>query len=251
MRRLGKIMVAMLGLGMALAPSLVSAGPPTPHIYGPAPDWTTFRRLAEQSVAAQLLDPESARFSWTTGYYKGDFKPFLSPRVAGYVACGLVNAKNQMGGYSGYGSFVAVIDNDRVLYADVDHGSGVGLVGSACIRAKQQGLFPQLTPEEMGADLDHAAPSEGRAGSPPDAVLTSAGTGLTLRAMPEGAYVTGVQDGSVAAAANIKPGMVITMVNGVALTGLSDAAPKVVDAAGPTASLTLVGGTVVKLGGKR
>ena len=214
-------------------------------MFGPPPDWATFRQMAETDVAARLIDPESARFSWSGGYYKGAFKPFLSARVTGYVACGLVNAKNRMGGYTGYGSFVVVIDYDRVLYAEVDRGTGVGLIGMACGKAQQQGLIPPLPAGAAGTT------STGTAAGSTDATVTSASSGLTLRAMPDGAYVSAVATGSPAAAAGMKPGMVVTSVNAIPLAGMGDAMLKVMDAAGAGAALTLVGGTAVRLGSRQ
>lgn len=66
--------------------------------------------------------------------------------------------------------------------------------------------------------------------------------------MPDGAYVSAVAPGSPAATADLKPGMVISSVNAIPLAGMGDAMVRVIDAAGPTAELTIVGGRSFNLG---
>ena len=75
--------------------------------------------------------------------------------------------------------------------------------------------------------------------------------GLAVHAMPEGAYIAAVTAGSIAEKAGLKPGMVITSVNAIPLAGMSEAMTRVVDAAGTAATLTLVGGATIRLGGSK
>lgn len=218
----------------------------TQHQFGPAPEWSAYKQIAESTIAARMTDPESARIHWSGGFYQGTFKPFLEPRVTGYVACGLVNAKNRLGGYNGYSAFVVVIDYGRVLYADIDSGPQVGMIGEACIKAQQQGLLPPVPANDAAAGVPERSPRATMA----DATLTTQ-TGLTLRAMPEGAYVTAVAPGSAGATAGLKPGMVIASVNAVPLASMGEAMIKVVDAAGSAATLAIIGGATIKLGGAK
>lgn len=211
------------------------------HVYGPAPAWDAYRQIAEADIAARLVDPESARISWLGQYHKGEWKPFLQGRVAGYVACGTVNARNRMGGYAGAVSFVVVIDYDRVLFAELDSRGG-GLIAESCAKALAAGMLPPLPPTAPAATL--LANSDTAVPPAPNA------TGLTVRAMPEGAYITAVRPGSPAAAAALTPGMVIATVNAIPLAGMGDAMLHVVGAAGNTASLGMVGGRTVTLGAK-
>lgn len=213
-----------------------------PHVYGPAPTWEVYRRIAEADIAGRLIDPESARIEWLGGFFKGEFKPFLAARVSGYVACGVVNARNRMGGYAGKSSFVVVLDYDRVLFADIDKTAG-GMTGAQCDTALRTGLLPPL-PAGTGTTEVPATSSV------TVAPLADAVTGLKLRAMPDGAYISAVTAGSLAANAGLKPGMVITSVNAIPLAGMNDAMLKIVSAAGATAALTLIGGKVVRLGAK-
>ena len=219
-------------------------------MFGPPPSWDEYRQIGAAAIAARLIDPESARITWLTGYRQGDIKPFLNPRVTGYVACGSVNARNRLGGYVGASVFVVVIDYGRALFADMDRTAG-GTYETSCTKALATGLYPP--PPGAGGSSGRSAASQssarpGSAGSTELASLANA-AGLSLRTMPEGAYIAGVTAGSPAAMAGLKPGMVITSVNAIPLAGMGEAMGKMVDAAGPGATLTLVGGTTIKLGG--
>jgi len=55
-------------------------------------------RLGKKAVRAKLKDPESAKFKDVYFYQGKDNVP---------VTCGLVNAKNSFGGYSGFEHFVS------------------------------------------------------------------------------------------------------------------------------------------------
>ena len=231
----------LLGAALTLIAAPVIARDKVEHLYGPAPTWAQYRIIAEADIARRLVDPESARITWLGQYHKGVWKPFLQGRVAGYVACGTVNARNQMGGYAGAVTFVTVIDYDRVVFAELDTRAG-GMIAESCNKALAAGLLPRL-PETANTTALCAA------GSSP-AATTSNSSGLTLRAMPDGAYITAVAPGSPAAAAALTPGMVITSVNAIPLAGMGDAMLKVMDAAGGNAALALVGGQIIKLGRK-
>lgn len=164
------------------------------------------------------------------GYYQGEFKPVLRPRTSGYVACGLVNAKNRMGGYTGDHAFVVVIDNDQLRYVELDSSEN-GFVAAQCLAATQKGLFPPVP-------------------ATPASAAPVSSTGLTLRAMPEGAYVSAVAPGSLADKAGLRPGMVIETINAISLQNMGEAMIKVIDAADAGASLGLVGGKIIKMGEK-
>lgn len=202
---------------------------------GEAPSWARYRQLAEMNIAARLVDPESARFTWTAGFTRGEYKPFLQGKVRGYIACGYVNAKNRMGGYTGATSFVTVVAQDRIVYAELDRRAG-GMIAEQCAKSARAGYFPPLA-------IDTAAARFG--GDASTAVATTAG--LTLRAMPEGAYITAVVPDSPAASAGLAPGMVIARVNAIPLAGMGEAMLKVIDAAGANAALELVGGRAMTL----
>lgn len=224
-----------LAQALALAALLASGGamakkPEQPHVYGPAPDWKSFRERGERAIISRLIDPDSAKIQWLGGYHQGGYQPVLERKVHGYVGCGLVNARNRMGGYTGDRAFVVVIDHDLVLRADIDDRPN-SFVARQCAAALQSGLLPPV-PSEVAA-------------LPP-----SSPTGLSLRAMPEGAYVSAVAPGSAAEKAGLRPGMVIETINAIALKGMGEAMIKVIDAAGPKASLGIIGGKTINLGGQ-
>ena len=245
MSRLAFITASAAALLALTAPLPVRAAPKAEHVYGPEPDWAEYRRLAEAAIAARLIDPESARFTWLTGMHKGGIRAFLSGKVEGWAACGTVNARNRLGGYTGATVFMVAIDNGRVLGTAMDTRAG-GMYESACAKALDTGLYPPPPPETPAYTA-----AQGRApvsaDAPPSPVTTA--SGLMLRAMPEGAYVTAVTPASPAAAAGMKPGMVVASVNAVPLAGMGEAMIKVVDAAGSGATLAIIGGATIRLGG--
>lgn len=214
----------------------------------PAPSWSEYRRIAEAAVSARLLDPESARFRWITGMTRGQLKPFLSARVTGYWACGAVNAKNTLGGYTGFETFLIAIDDGRVLSLNKDTRPG-GMFTDACNKLIREGSLPAVPAETTASAETGSASTQ----TNPEAELAAAtpqanSAGFAVRAMPEGAYVAAVTLGSPAQLSGLRPGMVITSVNAIPLAGMGEAMHKVVDAAGSTATLTLVGGTTIRLG---
>jgi hypothetical protein len=98
-----------------------------------APDWALFRRNAEAALRARLIDPESARIDWTHGFLLGSWRPFLSKRIDGYWTCGLVNARNRMGGYTGSTSFVVVLDSNGVVqYSEIGESKDFDLLSTTC-----------------------------------------------------------------------------------------------------------------------
>jgi hypothetical protein len=239
-----KLRNAVLAIGVITLGSTPALADKTPiqHTYGPPPSWDKYREIGEIYIKSRMLDPDSAKIIWVGKFFKGEHKPFLQPRSYGYVGCGSVNAKNQMGGYTGASAFVVVVDYDRVLFGDIDK-STAGMVGAACYEYAKQMKFEPLSPEDKASITSSAAPVASSSGQ-----LTSATSGLSLRSMPDGAYISGVAAGSPAALAGLTPGMVVSAVNAIPLSGMGDAMLKIIDAAGSTASLSIVGGRTVKLG---
>jgi hypothetical protein len=223
MRRV-RMMMAMTAAALIAVSSSASARrePAVGTNYGPEPDWERYKTLGEAAVRSQLIDPESARISWPYGYVKRGFTPLLSKRVYGYATCGLVNARNRMGGYTGDAVFAMVIDYDHVLYVEISKGNGYSLIGRACSQANFPAV-PQITqaPKDPGTAL-----------------------GFTVTAMPEGAYINSVAPDSAAAEAGLMPGMVILTANNVSLAAMA-APAQVLRAIQGKISLSLVGGKTI------
>jgi hypothetical protein len=195
-----------------------------PVVYGPAPSWEVFRELAEQAVRTQLVDPDSARFSWLWGYQQGFYKPMLAKRVHGYTACGLVNARNRMGGYTGDTWFVVVIDNDMVRYVEIAL-NAYSVIGDQCTKAKLPPLASFQSPQPQKAIL-----------------------GVMFMSEPAGIRVIRVVPGSPAERAGIKQDMVIARVNGISLKGLPQtAAQQMLQNLAGTATIELTSGAVISV----
>jgi len=74
---------------------------------------------SEIALKRNLFDPSSAQIEWQRGFGWGFYKPLLERRLFGWVACGIMNAKNRMGGYVGGQTFVVVYDGG-VLRAETE-----------------------------------------------------------------------------------------------------------------------------------
>lgn len=122
-----------------------------------APDWKLFRRNAEQALRSRLIDPESARIEWTHGFLSGTWKPFLSKPVEGYWSCGLINARNRMGGYTGSTAFVVVLDpSGYVKYSEIGSSRDIDILSASC--SKSVALLPPAPPElKDGASQSEAS----------------------------------------------------------------------------------------------
>lgn len=97
------------------------------------PDWRSFRRNAETALKSTLIDPDSARIQWTHGFMLGYWKPFLSKKIEGYWTCGLINARNRMGGYTGNTAFVVVLGPDGgVRYSEIGQAGDYDLLSASC-----------------------------------------------------------------------------------------------------------------------
>jgi hypothetical protein len=57
---------------------------------------------------------------WTRGFTWGFWKPIFSGRKFGWVACGTMNAKNLMGGYTGPEGFLVLIESSGTMTAVAD-----------------------------------------------------------------------------------------------------------------------------------
>lgn len=107
-------------------------------------------------MTAKLIDPESGRIEWPYGFLYGTWKPLLGKRVDGYWTCGLINARNRMGGYTGTTYFVVVLDpSGRVQYADMGSGRDFDILSSQC--SKSVKLLPSAPPELAGLATGGAA----------------------------------------------------------------------------------------------
>ena len=115
-----------------------------------APDWRAFRRNAEAALKGRLVDPDSARIEWPYGFTYGTWKPLLGKRFEGYWSCGLINARNRMGGYTGSTFFVVVLDSaGQVQFADVGSARDFDILANQC--SKSVKLLPPAPPEFAGS----------------------------------------------------------------------------------------------------
>lgn len=92
---------------MVWTAALILAAAQAPAAQFPRDLTAEDRAMIERQVRRELIDPESARFRWAPQMLESD------------IYCGFVNAKNHMGGYTGFKLFMTFIgtrhDGTRVV----------------------------------------------------------------------------------------------------------------------------------------
>lgn len=89
---------------------------------------------SKEGIKKRLKDPDSAKFK-DVRFYSGGTTP---------VVCGQVNAKNAMGGYSGFERFIASGDNEDIAFlaSDVEAGDSIDNAWKAlCIQAPRDEAY--------------------------------------------------------------------------------------------------------------
>jgi hypothetical protein len=117
---------------LAVAALTGTRGPAVPVDIGPAPAWDAFASMAEVAIRSRLSDPDSSRFQWPYSYATGP---------NGYWTCGLLNSRNQMGGYTGDQWISVVVKNGAVV--DVQFEEDVPGIIRSCNRSVRDGVIRQ------------------------------------------------------------------------------------------------------------
>jgi PDZ domain len=197
---------------------------------GPQPDLIAAQATAEATIKSSLFDPNSAEFQWPFAWTGGYWKPVLQGKRVGWWTCGLVNAKNRMGGYVGFQNFVVVFFNGSLTHYEVGTGGDYDFTNLGCGKALQQGALKRA--EAVSPKLDPTKPS----------------LGIFVTPVPDGLYLASVSAGYPASKAGIQQGMVISAINGVALKGLpATTAMQILSATGSDVTLTFIGRGDIKL----
>lgn len=227
----------MAGVALATCAPASAKTEEVPYKYGPAPEWEHFKQMAEAAVRARLVDPDSAKFEWLTGYKQTAYKPFLASKVYGYAACGLVNSRNRMGGFAGRTFFAVVIDYDRLVYISIGDSDGNDMTSQSCARSP----FP---PAPGAITYSDRIPEIMPGGTAPHT-----GTlGASFSAIPLGAVVDAVEAGSAAERAGLKPASVVVKVNGISIKGASpELLKQILGGIEGGASFELYSGEIVKV----
>jgi hypothetical protein len=111
-------------LALIAAPALVAAAP------AERPLKPAEKSAITHEIEAKLLDPASALFRM------GPIRP------ASEYYCGLVNAKNRMGGYNGFEPFMVRFNPDRTIKIALTPGDGTGPAGVA--DAQMSSMYRQM-----------------------------------------------------------------------------------------------------------
>ena len=205
------------------------------YAYGPKPDWTRYKEIGEAAVRVKLADPkvrsrlppaDNWSIEWPNGYAEGDWRH--KGRFSGYVSCGRLRAAEPVGVRYPIVNFVVVIDHDEAKTVDISGRESNSLVNLRCEALVRKGFLPPAKLMNVSPDVPVAA------------------LGLTIRSMPEGAYIVSAVAGGPAQRAGLAPGMVVTRVNGIALGGMGAAMARVLESDVPHLDLdTAIGGRLV------
>ena len=216
--------LAFAGL-MLLSPIASAKNVNPPVDPGPQPDFLQAQSIAESTMRANFFDPGLAEFQWPFNWTGGYWKPVLQGKKKGWWTCGLVNAKNRMGGYVGFQNFAVVFYNGALVYYEVGTGQQYNFTNAICAKAVSQGSLPRSSGVQAPA-LDPSKPS----------------LGIGLSSVPDGLYITTVLPQSVAEQAGLRAGMVVASVNGIALKGMPfSVASQILVAAQGEVTLDIIG----------
>lgn len=224
-----KLRVFLIGLGVATA---ARAAPPTLEEIGPAPDWNQAVQLGNHAILARLIDPDSARIAWPNAFIGGSLKALFGKTRAGWYTCGLVNARNRMGGFTGATPFLILIHDGAVVSLDIGEVGGEDTATVTCNDLAKKGAFQPsgagdnpvpvasaATPAVPSAQMIEQAAAAGAANA-----AKQGGIGVSFISTPAGLVLLAVAPGSPAAGAGLRTGQVIQSVNGIDLRGMPQAA---------------------------
>lgn len=219
------LLASLIAVGSAASAKDVVIDP------GSAPTREAAIALGEAAIKANLIDPGSAQIEWPYAFVGGTLKALFSKRQSGYFTCGLVNARNRMGGYTGRAWFLVLIRDGAVTSLTIGQPNGYDTATISCPGYIKQGLLhPAANPvSSVGTREASAAP-----GAP---ALSGSALGIRFQPTMLGGLIVEVAEKSPASIAGLKIGQLIESVNGIPLKGLSpDAVVQIVQA--PTSVVT-------------
>lgn len=194
-------------MGAVALVAVQSANATDNHVYGPKPDWSEYKALAEAALRAKLPEAEKWRVEWPYGYMPGRWRH--KGKFYGYMSCGMLRADTPVNGRA-LMQFMAVIDHGQVQIVDISTKERNSLVNVWCGELISRGFMPPASQIET-------------------AELPITRLGLTIRPMAEGAYVVSAADDMPARAAGIRSGTVLTRANGISLAGMGSAIGKLLE----------------------
>lgn len=187
--------------------------------YGAPPNWEEYKRLGEAALRAALPDQEKWAVEWPncaipyTWDHKGNYP--------GYMTCGIMRATAPVTKRYPVTPFIVVIDRREVTKVDIGQRASNSAVTETCTKWVATGKLPPARLMEAPV-TSTIGPAVVPASDLPIATL-----GVTVRAMPEGAYVLSATPNAVGQRAGLTQGTVITSVNGIPLAGLGTAMAQV------------------------
>lgn len=109
-------MKCAIAAGLLMSSMIASDGWAKKYVYGPVPDWETYKTLADAAVRAQLPDPDNWIVTWPYGYSQAGWP---GPKnVRGYLTCGLMQARVPVPNRDPVTMLTVVIDYGEVKNVD-------------------------------------------------------------------------------------------------------------------------------------
>jgi hypothetical protein len=237
------IISVMIGIALAAAVAPAAIDP------GPAPSWDEAVVIGNQAILSRLIDPDSARVAWPYTLFGGSLKGLFSKRQTGWITCGLVNARNRMGGYTGNAFFLIVIRDRQVISLEIGQPGEIDVASATCPDLIKKGT---IRPSGALADpmpVAMSTPSAAQAGAVAAAsAAQQGGLGISFIPSDAGLVIVAVAPGSPAESAGLKASQVIQKVNGIDLRGMSqEAAQAVLKGLPNSAELELAAGAKVSI----
>jgi hypothetical protein len=100
---------------------------------GPRPSWDEAIRIGNRAILERMIDPGSTLIAWPFTFFGGELGGGLFGKAhQGWITCGIVNAKNRMGGYSGPVPFLIVIRDGQAISLDIGSPDGVDPATPSC-----------------------------------------------------------------------------------------------------------------------
>lgn len=214
----------------------------TPAIvgYGATPTFQDAVAISERAVRARLIDPDSAKFEWPYNFVGGTLKALFGRTRAGFWSCGLLNSRNRMGGFAGQSWVLVMLRDGAISSIDIGESEQVDAASVTCANAMKRGLLPLAPAAAQQVTQPPAAPVTTM---PPPGPM-----GVVVQPSPIGVLIVSVSPGSIADKAGMKPGTVISAVNGVPTKDFPPAQMiTLVQTVAPTVVFSIIGASDVTI----
>ena len=228
--RAGECMI-FKALATTLAATIAVAAPAQHYGAGRDPGWALFQELAEEAVNRELSD---AQIGFPYQYVGGYWTDRSGRRHYGWWACGDARGIDAEGNRRGWSKFVVVVRDGEVVHSEVGRPRFTDYTRGACSNAVVARTMVPVAQARAAAQPARTAPR-------------GMMFGIVYRATVQGAQLTGVTRNGPAARAGLRPGAVITHLNGIPLANVPQATLERLVLDAPVDSVLTINGRDMRL----